>query len=88
MGLPRANPIRQQTGPFRSARTRKNEGVGDRKWPQAYGQRSAKSGHESEGQEARAEQDQTGCSQGQETVGDRIMMAHVTSSFPKLARID
>ncbi len=45
------------------------------------GQLAARSGHENEGQEARAEQDQTGCGQGQETVGDRIMMAHVTSSF-------
>jgi len=40
-----------------------------------------RSGHEGEGQEARAEQDEAGCGQGQETVGDRIMMAHVTSSF-------
>jgi hypothetical protein len=52
-----------------------------RKSPHGEGCDPADSGHESEGQEARAEQDQTGCGQGQETVGDRIMMAHVTSSF-------
>jgi len=49
--------------------------------PEGEGQRAARSGHEREGQKARAEQDQTGCGQGQETVGDRIVMAHVTSSF-------
>jgi hypothetical protein len=81
MGLPQANPIRQQSEPFGSGRASKTgEGRG-RKCRKARGQRAARSGHENEGQEARAEQDQTGCGQGQETVGDRIMMAHVTSSF-------
>ena len=36
---------------------------------------------EGEGQEARAEQHKSGCSQGQETVGDKVMMAHVTPSL-------
>jgi hypothetical protein len=37
---------------------------------------SCQSSHENEGQKARAEQDEAGSGQGQETVGDRIMMAH------------
>src|ERR1700754_2285067 len=36
-------------------------------------------GRKSEGQQARAEQHEAGCGQGQETVGDKVMMAHVTS---------
>jgi len=38
-------------------------------------------GGESESQEAGAEQHETGCSEGQEAVGNEVMMAHVTSSF-------
>lgn len=39
------------------------------------------SGDEGESQKAGAEQHEAGCGQGQEAVGDRIMMTHVTSSF-------
>jgi hypothetical protein len=39
------------------------------------------SGGEGENQEAGAEQYETGCGQGKEAVGNKVMMAHVTSSF-------
>jgi hypothetical protein len=78
----RQSSIRQQCGPFGSAHASKTE---ESRRTQNAAKREGSalpwSGHESEGQEARAEQDQTGSGQGQETVGDRIMMAHVTSSF-------
>lgn len=39
------------------------------------------SGDEHESQKARAEQHKTSCGQGQEPVGNKVMMAHVTSSL-------
>jgi hypothetical protein len=39
------------------------------------------SGGEGEGQKTGAEQHEAGCGQGQEAVGNKVMMAHVTSSF-------
>ena len=38
-------------------------------------------GGEGESQQAGAEQHETGCGEGQEAVGNEVMMAHVTSSF-------
>ena len=88
IGLPQGEPDTSAVWTLWIQACKQNRKGGGRKLPQGEGQRATRSGHENEGQEARAEQDQTGCGQGQETVGDRIMMAHMTSSFPTLARID
>lgn len=64
-------------------------GAGGRKIPEA-GVTAASvaiaSGRESEGQKARAEQHKAGCGEGEEALGNEVMMMHVTSSFSEARR--